>query len=52
MANQIYDRNISKAIRNMDMVSYNFSLRGAIQTHCATVDVDSTFEIWTPTPLC
>ena len=32
------------------MVSYNVSLRGAIQTHCATVNVDSTFEIWTPTP--
>ena len=24
--------------------------RGAIQTHCVTLNVDSTLEIWTPTP--
>ena len=25
-------------------------IRGAIQTHCATLNVDSTLEIWPPIP--
>ena len=33
------------------MRSYlSFDVRGAIQTHCATLNVNSTLEIWTPRP--
>ena len=33
------------------LTKVRYSLRGAIQTHCATLNVDSALEIWTPTPL-